>query len=128
MAEPGKGRAGVRRGVSGLGSSSVLGPFLAWSQEAGTELWGPQGALSPLAQSANRARPWENANRIWCLEQQWLEIDWDKHTGVPQGQGGKAEEGGASRLSCSLARQGWGSKVEVGMCVKGPDRESRYSP
>lgn len=50
---------------------------------------------------------------IWSLEEQWLEIDWDKHTGVPRGQGGKAEEG-ASWLSCSWARQGRDSKEEVG--------------
>lgn len=40
---------------------------------------------------------------IWSLEQQWLQIDWDKHRGVPWGQGAKAEEEGAS-----WQRSSWG--------------------
>ena len=35
---------------------------------------------------------WEQ--HIWSLQPQWLEIDWDKYTAVPQGLGGKEEGGG----------------------------------
>lgn len=71
----------------------------------GTELWGPQGELSPLAQPVNRAEPWEYANQpagrsqlgIAHLEPgaAWLEIDWDKYMGVPWGQGANADKGGS---------------------------------
>lgn len=81
------------------------------SPGSGTELWGPALSSGPAHQqgldpgtmliSQREGPSW--GQHIWSLEQQWLQIDWDKHRGVPWGQGAKAEEEGAS-----WQRSSWG--------------------